>query len=156
MLGGLVQFSLGNSEANAAVDMHLGSDSWHIYAGQRNGARIKAKVITSGSDAYLMLGSQEGLAIGGSSNYYLGVGDSSVASAYAKAYLDVGLQVTPQPKIIGDFGAGMSAGVCVFGVCVDGGVNAAVHAEALPLDLRAACSLDLPWPLDDVSFTVHM
>lgn len=156
MLGGLVQFSLGNSEANAAVDMHLGSDSWHIYAGQRNGARIKAKVITSESDSYMMLGSQEGLAIGGAQNYYLGVGDSSVASAYAKAYLDMGLQVTPQPKIIGDFGAGMSAGVCVFGVCVSGGVNAAVHAEALPVNVRATANLDLPWPLDDVTFSVHM
>lgn len=156
MLGGLVQFSMGNSEANAAVDMHLASDSWHIYAGHKNGQRIKAKVITSESDSYMMLGSQEGLAIGGAQNYYLGVGDSSVASAYAKAYLDMGLQVTPQPKIIGDFGAGMSAGVCVFGVCVSGGVNAAVHAEALPVNVRATANLDLPWPLDDVDFSVHM
>lgn len=156
MLGGLVQFSLGNSEANAAVDLHMASDSWHIYAGQKNGQRIKAKVITSESDSYLMLGSKEGFAIGGAQNYYLGVGDSSVASAYAKAYLDMGLQVTPQPKIIGDFGAGMSAGVCVFGVCVSGGVNAAVHAEALPVNVRASCNLDLPFPLSDVDFTVHM
>jgi hypothetical protein len=156
LLGGLVQFSLGDSESNAAIDLHLGSDSWHIYAGQRNGARIKAKVITSGSDAYLMLGSREGLAIGGAQNYYLGVGDSSVASAYAKAYLDMGLQVTPQPKIIGDFSAGMRAGVCAFGVCVSGGVNAAVHAEALPVEVKATCNLDLPWPLSDVTFTVHM
>lgn len=156
MLGGLVQFSMGNSEANAAVDLHMASDSWHIYAGQKNGQRIKAKVITSESDSYMMLGSQEGLAIGGAQNYYLGVGDSSVASAYAKAYLDMGLQITPQPKLIGDFGAGMSAGVCVLGVCVSGGVSAAVHAEALPLDVKASCNLDLPWPLSDVDFTVHM
>ncbi len=156
MLGGLVQFSLGNSEADAAVDMHLGSDSWHIYAGQRNGARIKAKVITSESDSYLMLGSQEGLAIGGAQQYNLEVSAGGVASAYARAYMDMGLQVTPQPKIIGDFSAGMEAGVCVKGVCVSGGVNAAVHAEALPLDVRATANLDLPWPLDDVTFSVHM
>jgi hypothetical protein len=68
----------------------------------------------------------------------------------------MGLQVTPQPKIIGDFGAGMSAGVCVFGVCVSGGVNAAVHADALPLAVRATANLDLPWPLTDVTFSVHM
>jgi hypothetical protein len=157
LLGGLVQFSLGDSESNAAVDLHLGSDSWHVYAGQRDGARIKAKVITSGSDSYLMLGSKEGLAIGGSQSYDFEVGDSSVASAYARAYLDVGLQVTPQPKIIGDFGAGVSAGVCVFGVCVDGGADAAVHAEALPLSMRATCTLDLGWYLGgDYSFTVNM
>ena len=139
-----------------AASMHFGGGNWHIYAGRKEGPRIKGTILTETADSYMMLGNDVGFAIGGSRNIYLGVGDSSVASAYVKGFMDIGLQVTPQPKLIGDFAAGVSAGVCALGCCVDGGVNAAVHAEALPLDIRAKASLDLPWPLPDVSFSVHL
>jgi hypothetical protein len=68
----------------------------------------------------------------------------------------MGLQITPAPKIIGDFGAGLEAGVCAFGHCVSAGVGASVHAEALPISLSASCCVDLPWPLSDICFTVKM
>jgi hypothetical protein len=36
------------------------------------------------------------------------------------------------------------------------GVTAAVHAEALPVEVRAHATVEFPWPLPDVSFNVHM
>jgi hypothetical protein len=104
-----------------------------------------------------MLGSDVGLALGGAYNMtFADVGVSSIASAYVKGYMDIGLQVTPQPKVVGDFGAGASAGACAFEVCVSASVNAQVHVEAFPIDAYASAELDLPWPLPSVSFTVHL
>ena len=155
MLNDAIAFDLGDSESNAAVDLHVGG-GWYLYAGKKAGPRIRAKVIASDSDSYLMLGSDVGLAVGGGQHYYLGVGSSSVASAYVKGYMDVGMQITPQPHAAGDFGAGAEAGVCVAGGCESMGVNAAVHAEALPVTVRAHATVEFPWPLPDVSFDVHM
>ena len=71
--------------------------------------------------------------------------------------MDVGLQITPQPHIAGDFGAGLEAGVCVSHVgCISAGVDAHVHAEALPISISADCCIDLPWPLGDACFGVKM
>lgn len=151
-----ILFQLGNSESNAAVDLHVGG-GWHLYAGKREGPRIKATVLSvAGADSYMMLGSEEGLLIGGGAHLYLGVGDSSVTSAYVKGYMDMGLQITPQPHAAGDFGAGVEAGVCVVGGCESMGVNASVHAEALPVNVKAHATVEFPWPLPDVSFNVHM
>ena len=139
-----------------AASMHFGHGNWHVYAGKKEGPRIKGHLIVEDVDSYLMLGNDCGLAIGGSQSFYLGVGDSSVASAYASGYMDMGLQITPQPHIIGDFSEGLSAGVCAMGVCVDDSVTAAVHAEALPIDLEASFTIGLPWPLPDVHVHVHL
>ena len=155
MLNDAVSFDLGNSAGNAAVDLHFGG-GWYLYAGKNTGPRIKAKVLVSDTDSYLMLGSDVGLAMGGAQHIHLGVGSSSVASAYVDGYMDMGLQVTPQPKVKGDFGAGAEAGVCVVGGCESMSVTAAVHAEALPVEVRAHATVEFPWPLPDVGFDVHM
>jgi hypothetical protein len=155
LLNDAVAFDLGDSAGNAAVDLHFGG-GWYIYAGKNTGPRIKAKVLVSDTDSYLMLGSDVGLAVGGAQHMHLGVGSSSVASAYVDGYMDMGLQITPQPRVSGDFGAGAEAGVCVVGGCESMGVNAAVHAEALPVVVRAHATVEFPWPLPDVSFDVHM
>lgn len=155
MLNDAIAFDLGNSEGNAAIDLHFGG-GWYIYAGKKDGPRIKAKVLVNDTDSYLMLGSDVGLAVGGAQHMHLGVGSSSVASAYVDGYMDMGMQITPQPKVSGDFGAGAEAGVCVAGGCESMGVNAAVHAEALPVVVRAHATVEFPWPLPDVSFDVHM
>lgn len=153
-LGDTVALELGPSEQTAACSLHFGGGNWHIYAGDRNGQRIVGRLLGSTANAYMMLGNEVGLAVGGGTSWYLGAGVG--VKAYAKGWMDMGLQITPQPKIIGDFGAGMEAGVCAFGACVSAGVNANIHAEALPIAVSASCCLDLPWPLGDICFTVKM
>jgi len=154
-MNGLASLSLGNSANNAAVDLHFGNGPWHIDAGKQEGPRIDGHFLFSDAQMYVML-SDQGLAIGGGTSVDLEVGDSSVASAYAKGSIDAGVAVTPQPHIEGDFSAGVSAGVCVDSVCVSGSVSAQIHVAALPLDIDATASLGLPWPLGSVSFSVHL
>jgi hypothetical protein len=155
-INGAAYLDLGNSENNAAIDMHFGGGSWHIDAGKKQGPRIHGHFLIADADCYLMLGSDVGLALGGSEHVELDVGDDSVASAYVRADMDMGLQITPQPHVIGDFSASAGAGVCVAGVCVSDDVTAQVHVEAMPVDIRATASLPLPWPLSDITFTVHL
>ncbi len=157
MMGGLIKFSLGTSETDAAFDLHFdGGGNWHFYAGKKDGPRIRAVILTAETDSYMMLGSDTGLAVGGAQSIYLGIGDGSVASAYVKGYMDIGLQIAPGPRVSGDFAAGVEAGVCAFDTCVSASLTADIHAEAPPLSIVAHASLDLPWPLPSVSITVHM
>ncbi len=153
-MGDVVALDLGQSEQAAACSLHFGGGNWHIYAGNRDGQRIVGRLMGNSSNAYLMLGNEVGLAVGGGSTWYMGAGVG--VKAYAKGWMDMGLQITRQPKIIGDFGAGLEAGVCAFGHCVSAGVGANIHAEALPISLSASCCVDLPWPLSDICFTVKM
>jgi hypothetical protein len=138
-----------------AASMHFGNGPWHIYFGKKQGPLIKGHLLVANADSYVMLGSEEGLAIGGSTSVYLGAG-GSIANAYVKGRMDIGLQVTPQPKVIGDFGASCEAGGCLSGACVSMGVNASVHAEAPPVSMRAHACLDMPWPIPDPCIDVHL
>ncbi|MFZ1612594.1 MAG: hypothetical protein WAT51_00375, partial [Holophaga sp.] len=153
-LGDVIALDLGASEATAACSLHFGGGNWRIYAGNRDGQRIVGKLMGTTANAYLMLGNEVGLAVGGGTSWYFGAGVG--VKAYAKGWMDMGMQITPQPKIIGDFGAGLEAGVCAFGACVTAGVNAGIHAEALPISISASCCVDLPWPLSDICFTVKL
>jgi hypothetical protein len=155
-MNGNASLDLGNSENNAAIEMHFGGGSWHIDAGKKEGPRIRGHFLIAEADCYVMLGSEVGLALGGSEHVKLDVGDDSVASAYVHADMDMGVQITPQPHLIGDFSASAGAGVCAFDVCVSDNVTAHVHVEAVPVDIRATASLPLPWPLSDITFTVHL
>jgi hypothetical protein len=154
-MSGLASVDLGNSENNAAVDLHIGSGPWHIDAGKQQGPRITGHLLIADANMYVML-SDAGLAMGGGESISLNVGDDSVASAYVRGDVDIGLAITPQPHISGDFSANVEAGVCVDDVCVSAGVSAQVHAEALPVEMNASASIGLPWPLGSVSFSVHM
>jgi hypothetical protein len=156
MLNGAASFDLGNSENNAAIAMHFGNGPWYIDAGKKEGPRITAHLLVADAGAYVMLGSDIGLALGGSEHIDLEVGDDSVASAFVRADMEIGIQITPQPHFIGDFDASAGAGVCVDDVCVSDNVSAQVHVEALPIDIRATASLPLPWPLSNITFTVHL
>ena len=155
-MGGLASVDLGNSASNAAVDIHFGSSGpWHIDAGKQQGPRIDGHLLVTDANMYVML-SDAGLAIGGGESINLNVGDDSVASAYVRGNVDIGLAITPQPHISGDFSASVDAGVCVDDVCVSAGVSAQIHAEALPLEMQASASIGLPWPLGSISFSVHL
>jgi len=155
-MNGVAYLDLGNSENNAAIDIHFGNGPWHIDAGKKEGPRIHGHFLIADADCYFMLGSDVGLAIGGSENVRLDVGDDSVASAYVYADMDMGLQITPQPHVIGDFSVDAGAGACVASVCVSDNVTASVHVEAVPIDISATASLPLPWPLSNITFTVHL
>jgi len=155
-MGGLASVDMGNSANNAAIDVHFGpSGPWHIDAGKQQGPRIDGHLLVTDANMYVML-SDAGLSIGGGETISLNVGDDSVASAYVRGSVDMGLTITPQPHISGDFAASVSAGVCVDNVCVSAGVSAQVHAEALPLEMDASASIGLPWPLGSISFSVHL
>jgi hypothetical protein len=155
-LGGVASVDMGNSASNAAVDIHFGPSSpWHIDAGKQQGPRIDGRLLFTDANMYVML-SDNGLAIGGGESISLNVGDDSVASAYVNGSVDMGLAITPQPHISGDFSANVDAGVCVDDACVSAGVSAQIHAEALPLDVDASASIGLPWPLGSISFSVHL
>ncbi len=155
-MGGLASIDMGNGPNNAAVDIHFGpSAPWHIDAGKQQGPRIDGHLLVADANMYVML-SGAGLAIGGGESINLNVGDNSVASAYINGSVDMGLTITPQPHISGDFSANVNAGVCVDDVCVSAGVSAQIHAEALPLEMQASASIGLPWPLGSISFSVHL
>ncbi len=156
LMDGLASVDMGNSASNAAVDLHVGpSGPWHIDAGKQEGPRISGNFLDTSANMYVML-SSAGLAVGVGESIHLNVGDDSVASAYVRGDVEVGVMVTPQPHLSGDFAASVSAGVCVDSVCVSAGVSAQIHAEALPLEMNASASIGLPWPLGSVSFSVHM
>ena len=147
---------LGSGENDAAVDIHFGpAGPWHIDAGKQQGPRIRGHLLVADADMYVML-SDAGLSLGGGESINLTVGDDSVASAYVRANVDMGLTITPQPHISGDFSANAEAGVCVDGVCVSDNAVAQVHAEFSPLHVQATSSLPLPWPLSDITITVHL
>jgi hypothetical protein len=147
---------LGSGENDAAVDIHFGpSGPWHIDAGKQQGPRIRGHLLVADADMYFML-SDAGLSLGGGENINLTLGDDSVASAYVRANVDMGLTITPQPHISGDFSANADAGVCVDSICVSDNVVAQVHAEFSPLHVQATSSLPLPWPLSDITITVHL
>jgi len=157
LLGGLLQFSLGSSEENAAVDLHFDdSGKWHLYAGRKEGPRIQAKLLTSSTDSYMMLGSEVGLAFGGTQNYYLGVGDGSVASAYVKSTMDVGVQFAP-----GAASQRQLRGVGRGRRLRHGGLRrrqrvGGYHDYGPPAGHPGQGQSDLPWPLPSVSFSVHL
>ena len=156
LMGGVASVDMGNGPNNAAVDIHFGpSGPWHVDAGKQQGPRIEGRLLEMDANMYVML-SNAGLAIGGGESINLNVGDDSVASAYIRGNVDMGLAITPQPHISGDFSANVDAGVCVDSVCVSAGVSAQVHAEALPVQVQASASIGLPWPLGSISFSVHL
>lgn len=154
-LDNMAYIDMGSSANDAAVDLHFGSGPWHVDAGKKEGPRIDGHLLVNDAQMYLML-SDQSLSLGGSEGIDLDVGDGSVASAYVRGNVDIGVTITPQPHISGDFSANASAGACVAGVCVSDWVSAQIHAEALPLDINASASLGLPWPLSSVSFSVHL
>ncbi len=154
-LQGIYSVDLGSGENDAAIDAHFGGGDWHVYAGKKDGPRIQASFFEKASvDSYLMLGNA-GLNLGGGEHFYLGVG-GNYAKAYVKGWMDVGVGITPAPKISGDFNAGVKAGACAFDVCANVGATAKVHAEALPLQMKANAKIGLPWPAPDIHIKVRL
>ncbi len=155
LLGGVYTVGLGSSATDAAVDLHFGpSAPWHIDAGKQNGPRISGSFFGVSSNMYFML-SDAGLSLGGGEGINLTAGSDSSISAYVRGNIDIGVTITPQPHISGDFSASVSAGACVDNYCVNAGVSAQIHAEALPIDLNATATLGLPFGAS-VTISVHL
>jgi hypothetical protein len=155
LLGGVYQVSLGSGPNDAAIDMHFGpSAPWHIDAGKKNGPRITGTFLGMSSNMYVML-SGDGLSLGGGESINLTAGSDSSISAYIRGDVDIGVTITPQPHISGDFSASVSAGACLDNVCVNAGVSAQIHAEALPVDLEGSATLGLPFGAS-VTINVHL
>jgi len=152
---------LGSGPNDAAIDFHFGpSGPWHVDFGKQQGPRVRGHLLVTDADMYMML-SPNGLSLGGGESIDLEAGDSSI-NGYVKGSVDMGLTVTPQPHIAGDFSASVEAGACAYvgtplgnvGGCVNVGVTAQVHAEFAPLDVHASASVGTP--VGDVTVTVHL
>ncbi|MGO9084695.1 MAG: hypothetical protein ACLQBK_05665 [Candidatus Sulfotelmatobacter sp.] len=153
---------LGSGPNDAAIDFHFGpSGPWHIDFGKQQGPRIHGHLLVSDADMYMMLSSSS-LSLGGGEYFDLEAGAGGI-SGYIKGGMDVGLTVTSQPHISGDFSASVEAGACVsvsvpldgsITGCVHVGVSAQVHAEFAPLDVHASATVGTP--IGDVTVNVHL
>jgi hypothetical protein len=153
---------LGSSKNDAAIDLHFGpSGPWHVDFGKQQGPRVRGHLLVTDADMYMML-SPNGLSLGGGESIDLEAGAGGI-SGYIKGGVDMGLTVTPQPHIAGDFSAYVEAGACVsvsipldgsIGGCVNVGVTAQVHAEFAPLDVHASATVGTP--VGDVTVSVHL
>ena len=158
LLGGLVNFSLGADEANAAIDILFGQAGWHVYAGRYEGPRITAKVWLLNCSSYLQL-DNKGLKMGGSNTFELRQG-AVIVSGYIKSWMDIGLGINPDPFYIeGSWEQGVAAGGCIDieikELCLDFSVTASVYARAPdPTVMRASASLD--FGVDTVTMTVEL
>jgi hypothetical protein len=180
--GGSIQYANHNFDADFGASMnllagvvkmggdanlHYGNKAFHLNIGT-NTAPISGTVMgISGGTAYLMVGNDSDpnntpgplvISAGGGEFFDFEIGDDSVASAYVKANIDVGmtLQDNPPLKLSAQFNAGASAGVCVADVCDSASVNAIVTASAPPLKMTAEASIDLGLLLGSVDFTVSL
>ena len=153
---------LGNGPNNAAIDLHFGpSGPWHVDFGKQLGPRVRGHLLIADADMYMML-SPTGLSLGGGESIDLEAGAGGI-SGYIKGGVDMGLTVTPQPHIAGDFSGYLEAGACVsisipldgsISGCVNVGVTAQVHAEFAPLDVHASATVGTP--VGDVTVSVHL
>jgi hypothetical protein len=152
---------LGNGPTNAAVDLHFGPNGpWHVDFGKQQGPRVRGHLLVTDADMYMML-SPNGLALGGGESIDLEAGAAGI-SGYIKGDVDMGLAVTPQPHISGDFSASVEAGACAYvstpvgnvGGCVNVGVSAQIHAQFAPLDVNASATVGTP--VGDVTVSVHL
>jgi hypothetical protein len=153
---------LGSSKNDAAIDLHFGpSGPWHVDFGKQLGPRVRGHLLITDADMYMML-SPTGLSLGGGESIDLEAGAGGI-SGYIKGGVDMGLTVTPQPHIAGDFSGYLEAGACVsvsipldgsISGCVNVGVTAQVHAEFAPLDVHASATVGTP--VGDVTVSVHL
>jgi hypothetical protein len=153
---------LGSNKNNAAIDLHFGpSGPWHVDFGKQLGPRVRGHLLVTDADMYMML-SPTGLSLGGGESIDLEAGAGGI-SGYIKGGVDMGLTVTPQPHIAGDFSGYLEAGACVsisipldgsISGCVNVGVTAQVHAEFAPLDVHASATVGTP--VGDVTVSVHL
>ena len=129
--------------------------------GKQQGPRVRGHLLITDADMYMML-SPTGLSLGGGESIDLEAGAGGI-SGYIKGGVDMGLTVTPQPHIAGDFSGYLEAGACVsisipldgsISGCVNVGVTAQVHAEFAPLDVHASATVGTP--VGDVTVSVHL
>lgn len=136
------------------ISMHAGGGTWYVYVGRKEGPRIQLHLLVADADGYVML-DNNGLDVGGGTDIDLDIGDDSVASAFARGHVEIEVAITPQPHVSGNFDANLDVGACISGECVSDNVDAAVHAEAMPLDLDATATIGMPWPIPDLTVHVH-
>lgn len=168
-LNGEMNLLDGVVDINGDANVHYGMDdkTFHVNLGTRDAPLSATLMGFGGSTGYMMAGNDQDpnqrpgplvIAVGGGQTFHLGVGDSSVASAYVDAFMNVGMTVQAgiPPHVTGSFDAGADAGVCVVSVCDSASVNAHVTASALPIQMTAEASIDLGWLLGSVDFTVSL
>ncbi len=159
LFGDLIVFSLGN-QSNPAVDLHFGSGDYHIYLGQEYGSKISAKILIAQCDAFLIIGNQCGMKVGGGLNVNLEVGSSNVLSAYARGWMDVVLGINPSPfSLSGRFKAEVEAGCSFLKFDVSESLTAeiwaAVPAPPKPFNLKTKVTIDHSWH-PAITFTVSL
>lgn len=123
-----------------ACTLHFGgSEPWHIYAGQKNGPKLRMHLLISDSDGYMML-DDDGLGFGSNIHYYLGA-----SIGHIEGNLETGLAVTSQPHVSGYGEGGVRAEVC-YKKCVSAGISVRVDVSALPVQASARGCVTIPIP----------
>ncbi len=123
-----------------ACTMHFGgNETWHVYAGQEAGPKIRMHMLITDSDGYMML-DDEGLRFGGGVYYYLGANIGHISGE-----IKTGLTLTPQPHISGYGEGGVRAEVC-YKKCVSAGISVRVDVSALPVSASARGCVEIPIP----------
>ena len=134
-LSGMVKFVIPHD----AMTMHFGNGDWYIYAGKKEGPRIKMYVLIAEQNGYFMLDSNA-LAVGSGMSFYLNAGIGHISGS-----LETGIEIAYPPHIAGYGEGAMEAKVCCCHVCIGPTANVGVNVAALPLNIGAhACfSFDL-------------
>ena len=123
-----------------ACTLHFGgSEPWHIYAGQKNGPKLRMHLLIADSDGYMML-DEDGLGFGSSIHYYLGA-----SIGHIEGNLDTGLAITSQPHVSGYADGGVRAEVC-YKKCISAGISVRVDVSALPVHASARGCVTIPIP----------
>lgn len=131
LLGGALQIRA----PKGAVAMHFADDNWFIHVGKKSGPRVQAHLLIADGDGYMMLGSEDGLQVGGGIHINLNGGLGKIEGG-----VETGMAVLPGPRVEGSASGNVKASVCAFGVCIGPSIDVDVKMSALPVDLRChAC-----------------
>lgn len=149
LFGGAVSFSSpkGADSDLGTSGLYFGPDDWQLYCGRRE-SPIKVHFLIADVDGYMHLGESVGLRLGGGLNVSSGKICFGIGAAEAHLNTMVGMSVSPGAHLSADFsaGAGVSAWVPSCGgkkFSFDKSVK--LHAEALPLHLKAGFTVDCGW-----------
>jgi len=123
-----------------ACTLHFGgSEPWHIYAGRKNGPKLRMHLLIRDIDGYMML-DETALSIGGGVYYYLGA-----SIGHIEGTIETGLTITSTPSVSGYGQGGVRAEVC-YKKCVSAGISVRVDVSALPVEASARGCVTIPIP----------
>jgi hypothetical protein len=159
LFGGAVSISAPQGAENdlGSSGLYFSSDDWQIYCG-RPESPISAHFLIADGMGFMHLGKNVGLKVGGGLNISSGKICLGIGAAEAHLNTLVGMNVTPSAHLSADFktSAGVSAWVpSCSGKKFSFDRSIDVHAEAMPVHLKAGFTVDCGW-FGSKSFSVTL